>query len=614
MAQSNGFVGFLKAILRGVNLTRIIILNLVFFGILGIFLLAASEKETLVIPEQATLVLEPHGALVEQYSTDPVTRAARKLAGDPPQQVLLRELLGGIYAAAGDSRIERIVLKPDDLQAGGFAALREVGAALDAFRDSGKQVLVWSAGMSQGQYYLASHADRVVLDPQGGVLLLGLGSYRSYYKDLLDKLGVTVHLFRVGEYKSAAEPFILDHASEEAKAASRYWMNGIWDGLIADIAKDRGIELTTLQQAIQNLPAQVEALHGDLGQWALDTGLVDALATEEDFLAKLQPEAAPPTEQEEQNDDRLVPFDHYVASTIGRTLPIGKHVAVVVAEGSIVSGKSSPGKVGGETAANQLRKVREDDNVAAVVLRVNSPGGAVYPSERIRRQVALIREAGKPVVVSMGDVAASGGYWISMNANAIFAQPNTITGSIGIFGMFLSVPDALGKIGVHTDGVGTTPWAGAFDIRMPLDPRAASMIQSVIDKGYRDFIGRVAKARDMSVAEVDAVARGRVWTGAQALDRGLIDQLGGLGDALDKAAELADLDENYKVRYVERPLQPFEQFLLGLGHSRSASWIRALGFEVPTWLAIDKLAPELALLKQVRPGVPAVFAYCFCSL
>lgn len=629
-ASGSGFYGFLKVILRGLNLTRIVILNLVFFLILGLIFFGAASETTVQVPADSTLVLEPRGALVEQFSADPVQRAIAGLTGNAPRQVQLRDLLRGIDAAAADPRIKGILLKPDGLSAGGYAALREVGAALDRFKAADKQVIVWSAGMSQGQYYLAAHADRIVLDPQGGVILLGIGNYRNYYANLLDKIGVEVHLFRVGEYKSAAEPFVLDHASAEAKAADAYWMSGIWDTAIAEIAAQRGLDAGQMHSDIAQLPAAVEAARGDLAQLALDQGLVDELATENELLASLHENVSTGESADEpdggsdnggpdnasgNNELVTVAFGDYLGGLRAPTLPGKDAVAVVVAEGEIAAGKLAPGKIGGESTAALIERAREDDNIKALVLRINSPGGAVYPSERIRREVVLTQEAGKPVIVSMGDVAASGGYWIGMNADKILAEPNTITGSIGIFGMFFEIPGALDKLGVNTDGVGTTPWAGAFDIRQPLDPRVGAVIQSVINKGYRDFVGRVAKARESSFEAIDKVARGRVWTGTQALERGLVDQLGGLTDAITVASEAAGLGDNYAVTYMERPLGAFEQFLLGLGGGRTASIVQAFGVQMPTWwAAVPKLVPELSLLHNAKPGVPAVYAYCFCQL
>ncbi|GAP65216.1 signal peptide peptidase SppA, 67K type [Mizugakiibacter sediminis] len=608
---SSGFLGVLRALWRGLDFTRRLVLNLVFFVLLLGFLAVVMRSAPRVEPD-SVLVLKPEGMLVEQYSIDPMERALARLGGDTPKQVQVRDLVGAIDAAARDPRIKRILLQPDELAAGGFAALREVGAALDRFRAGGKQVIAWAGGYTQSQYYLAAHADRVLLDPEGGVLLQGLASYRNYYRELLDRLGVDVHLFRVGEFKSAAEPFILNQASPEAKEADSYWLGGLWDTYLDEVAQRRRLDPAALRATVAQLPQEIAAAQGDLAALALRLKLVDGLATHAELSAMLRREGAP---DRDGHGFRHVAFDDYLASLRAQALEIGKpRVAVVVAEGEIVGGKQPPGMVGGDSTAALLRQAREDRNVKAVVLRVDSPGGEVYAAEQIRREVALTRAAGKPVIVSMGDVAASGGYWIAMNADRILAEPNTITGSIGIFGLFFNVPDTLAKIGVHTDGVGTSPWAGAFDVRRPLDPAVGQVIQSVIDKGYRDFTGKVAAARGTTVEAIDAVARGRVWTGKQALQRGLVDQLGGLDDAVRLAAERAKLGRDYAVSYVERPLGALDRFLLDFSQSTLASWVRASGVALPHWLvAAPRLAPELALFRHARAGMPQVYAYCFCT-
>jgi protease-4 len=289
-------------------------------------------------------------------------------------------------------------------------------------------------------------------------------------------------------------------------------------------------------------------------------------------------------------------------------------VSVVVAEGEISGGKQPQGTVGGDSTAALVRAARLDKRTKALVLRVNSPGGEVYAAEQIRREVALTREAGIPVIVSMGNVAASGGYWISMNADRIYAEPNTITGSIGIFGMVLTVPGTLDKLGVKNDGVGTSPLAGAFDITRPLDPKVGTVIQATIEKGYRDFVGQVAKARGKPYDAIDTIAQGRVWTGQQALERGLVDQLGGLGDAVADAATRAKLGKEYPVRYVEESLGGFEQFLVNLNESAMVRVAQSYGLQLPAWVAhIDTMAPELKLLRSAQSGRPNVYAYCFCT-
>ena len=614
--RGGGFGRFLRGLGRGINVTRLVIINVIFFGILAVFLitlLVGGHANS--VDDRTVLVIAPEGALVEQYSADALSRAFARMSGDAVKQVQVRDLVRAIDSAAKDSHISHIVLRTDKLQAGGFAALREVGAALDRFRAAGKPVLAWGVSLDQGQYYLAAHADKLYVDPQGGVMATGLANYRLFYKDLLDKLGVEVHLFRVGQFKSAAEPFILDHASPESKEADAYWLGGLWTTWIEEVAKLRRIAPATLRADVDGLAERVRDANGSLADLAVQEKLVDGVATEQQFVAMLRERGVPAGKKDQ--GFRQIGLDGYLANrglTTTDMLQTGKGVTVVVAEGEITGGKQAQGSIGGDTTAALIRTVRADPRTRAMVLRVNSPGGEVYAAEQIRREVELTREAGIPVIVSMGDVAASGGYWISMNANRIYAEPNTITGSIGIFGMFYTVPDTLAKIGVKSDGVGTSPLAGAFDITRPLDPKVSILIQSIIDKGYRDFVGNVAKARGKDFAAINAIAQGRVWTGQQALDRGLVDRIGSLDDAIRDAAQQANLGKDFNVRYAEKPMGAFERFLTNIGDSSETHVALSWGLRLPSWVAeLPRLAPEFALFRTAEAGKPHVYAYCFCS-
>lgn len=604
---------FFGAIWDAINFARRLVLNLIFLFIMLIFLIALSAKAPVVEPRTA-LVLELKGELVEQYRTDAGSRALERMLGNKASEIQLRDVLEVIRRAGADANIERIVLMTDELRGAGLASLTEIGAALERFRSTGKEVVAVSDGMTQMPYFLAAHADQILMHPDGAILLNGFASYRGYYKDLLDKLAVQVHLFRVGEFKSAAEPYILNGASREAREADRYWLDGLWQTWLSEVGGRRKLEPQAIQNGIEILPEAIESAQGDLAKIALTSHLVDQLATRDQAREILIAKGVP---DKDKHSFRQVDWRDYQALARHAALPdMRASVAVVVAEGEIVGGEQNPGTVGGESTAALLREAREDDNVKAVVLRVNSPGGEVFASEQIRREVELIKQAGKPVVASMGDVAASGGYWISMDADEIYAQPATITGSIGIFGLFVSIPETLQKIGVHTDGVGTTPLAGALDPRLPLDPSVAKVIQAVIDKGYRDFVGRVAAARGKPAQEIDAVARGRVWSGRQALDRGLVDKLGGLDDAVAAAAERAKLGSEWQTRYIEKSVGAFEQFLLNLSDSASARALARVELLRPeTSLLQDAdLQRPLRLLRTVQGGKPNVFAYCFCEI
>ena len=607
-----------------VNFTRRLVFNLLFLALLVLVLAMLFGGGKLApIGERSTLVIAPEGRLVEQYSCDPLSRSfARATNSQDCREVRLRDLLRALDAARTDTRIERVVLHLDDLQPSGFASLRDVAAAIAKVKAAKKQVVAFGDNYSQGQYLLAAQANEIYLDPmsQGGVMLEGLASYRQYFREALqDKLGVDVHLFKVGEYKSAAEPYILDGASPESKEADLFWMNDLWQRMLADAGKARGIAPATLALQADALAEQVKAVNGDLAQLALNQKLVDGLKTREEVEDLLLERGV--ADEGAAGGFRQVALDTYLQHLDG-ALPqadVRPQVAVVVAEGAIAGGELPPGQVGGESTSMLLRDARDDDNVKAVVLRVNSPGGEVFASEQIRREVAALKQAGKPVVVSMGDVAASGGYWISMNADRIYADPSTITGSIGIFGLFPTIDRSLGKIGVRTDGVSTAKYAGAFDITRPLDPGVATTVQSVIEKGYRDFTGKVAQARGRSVEQVDAVARGRVWSGAQAKERGLVDVLGGLDAALADAAARAKLGkpDAWQARYIEDSATPLSQWFGGMLQSRAGlSVLQASGIgELVLARQLQAQAPLRFIENALRtPGNARVtpLAYCFC--
>ena len=604
------------------NFTRRLAFNLLFLLIVIIVIVAiANVEQAGPLPGDNTLVIAPEGRLVEQFTSDPVSRAVARAFGEEQLEVQLRDVLRALEHAKDDDRIERVYLRVDRLQPSGFASLREIAGALQDVRAAGKEVIAFGENFGQAQYLLAAQADAVYLDPMGGLLLEGLGRYRMYYREgLQDKLGVDVHLFKVGEYKSAAEPYVRDAASPEAKQADLYWMNDVWSRYLADVAEARGLEASQLAADIETLPAGIQAVNGDLAQYAARHKLVDGLMTEQEVEDLLAERGA--VDKDAEGGFRQVSMDDYLAHVMRGPVAtdVRPQVAVVVAEGSIVGGEQPPGMVGGESTSALLRDALEDEQVDAVVLRVNSPGGAVFPSEQIRRAVVALQAAGKPVIASMGDVAASGGYWISMDADRIYADPSTITGSIGIYGLFPTVNRGLDKIGVHTDGVGTTRFAGAFDVTRPLDPAVGEVIQTIIEKGYRDFIGRVAQAREKSVAEVDEVARGRVWSGEQAHDRGLVDAFGGVQDAIAAAAEAASLDEgDYRVRYMEEEATPFEQFFAGFMSTRMGAALvqSSLGHGFVDALLPDHVRDELKFIERAlaRDGGRPVtsVAHCFCG-
>jgi len=457
-------------------------------------------------------------------------------------------VLAVLDAAAKDPKVSHVLLALDDFEGAGLATLRELAAAIERFKASGKPVYAWGSQYDQRQYYLAAHANEVYLHPMGLVYMRGFGRLHNYYRDALDKVGVSVNVVRVGIYKSFAEPFIANAPSDAAREADSFLLADLWSTYTAGVEKARKLPAGGVMAYIDESPQRLAAASGDSAKAALAAKLVDGLKTP-DEMRQLMIERG--VKDEKTKSYRRVTYESYLAGV--RPKLLGDAVGVVVAEGEIVDGSAPAGTIGGVSTAELIRKARDDEQIKALVLRVNSPGGSAFASELVRRELELTRTAGKPVIVSMGDVAASGGYWISMAADEVIADPGTITGSIGVFALLPSADKALEKLGVHADGV-TTTWLGAAgDPRRPLDPRFTGLLQTYINHTYAEFTTRAAQARKTTPAKIDEVAQGRVWSGAQARQRGLVDTIGSFGDALKAAAARAKLpDGDYRVAYIER--------------------------------------------------------------
>ena len=466
--------------------------------------------------------------------------ALLRAGGAPAGQSRLADLTRAVRSARDDERIAALVIETDELVGGGLSKLAELRAAIADFKTSGKPVLARGERFTQSQYYLASVADEVHLSPDGFVLLRGLARYGTYFKDALDRLGVKVHVFRVGEYKSFSEPFTRNDMSDEDRESTRDLLDGLWRIMRDDIAASRKLTAEAVDAHVSGIRQALQASGGDAAQAALAAGLVDRFSTRDEWQARLVEAAG---KSAEGNEARTIGVDRYLAVVGQPGEGASDSVAVIVAQGTIVDGMEPTGVVAGDTFARLIREARENERVKAVVLRIDSPGGSAWASELIRRELELTRQTGKPVIASMSSVAASGGYWIATGADEIWAAPATVTGSIGIFGLFPEFAEPLRRLGIGVDGVATAPLAGALDPRRPLDEDAAAAMQLSIEHGYRRFLEVVAKARNMSTDEVDAVARGRVWTGAAANGLGLVDKLGGLEDAIAAAAARARLTD-----------------------------------------------------------------------
>ncbi len=608
--------GFFKGVWRGLDgLRRILhlILLLLIFG----FIIGALRGSLPNLPGHAALFIQPWGSIVEQRSGDPITIAFNQARGGGNDQTLLWDLTDSIRAAARDRRVGAIVLHLDYLSGGGQPTLEEVVAAMREFRASGKKILAYGTAFTQSQYYLAAHADEVYLDPLGEVLIDGYERYRMYYKGLLDKLAVDVHLFRVGDFKSAAEDMVRKDMSVEDRTESLAYLKGLWTAYKTAVGAARKLDPEMIEQYANGYIDALRTNAGDSARVALEAGLVDGLKTEDEVSERVMELVGA---DESGNTYPLIAFQDYSrVQNAERQLhkPGQQRVGVVVATGQILDGEQPPGTVGGLTAAALLREARDDENVAAVVLRVNSPGGSVLASEQIYRAVASIRAAGKPVVVSMGDVAASGGYYVAAPANRIFASATTITGSIGIYSAVPTFDRTLDKIGVTVDGVGTTALSGKLRLDRPLDPALRDYVQLSIERGYEVFLGHVAEGRSKTRDEVNAVAQGRVWTGTDALGHGLVDTLGGYRDAVSAAAQLANLGDDYGVQRMEPKLSWAEQLALQLRIKGAQLSGMVLGPAVDSVRMqlepFEKLRGEFARFERLT-ATPRPLAYCFCAV
>ncbi|MFY8274938.1 signal peptide peptidase SppA [Pseudoalteromonas sp. SSDWG2] len=550
----------------GINFSRRLVVNIIFVAIvIAIISSIASDDDEIIVPTGSVLNLNLNGYLVEQKRyVDPLDAAlAESLGGsDEPAEILVDDVVDVINNAATDSRIEALLLNVQNLGSAHVNKLHAVAQAIEAFKASGKKVIASGYYYTQSQYYLAAHADEINLHPYGGVLLEGFGVYPVYFKEALEKLKVTQHVFRVGTFKSAVEPLIRNDMSDAAKEANKQWLDQLWQQYKTEVAKLRGFDISNFDETLDSYLAKLETVDGNNADYALQYGWVDELKTNQQLRQQLIDLVG---KDEEGKTFRQISFDDYLASfkpPVSFDNPLTEKVAVVVAKGTIMDGHKKAGEIGGDSTAALLRQALNDDTIKAVVLRIDSGGGSMFASELIRREVIALKEAGKPVVASMSSVAASGGYWIASDANEIWASPSTITGSIGVFGTIMTFENSAAELGIYSDGVGTTEMKGS-SVLLGLNDKMAQAIQMSVENAYKRFLEVVSTSRNMTIEEVDKIAQGRVWIATQAKELGLIDKLGTKQDAIEAAAELAGLNM-YDVKLIEQPLSAQDIFVQNL--------------------------------------------------
>ena len=608
---------------RGLDGLRKFLSLLLLLALCG-FLIGVLHQSLPAVPERAALVVAPEGQIVEQLSGNALERAIENARGEGPQQTLLWSLTAAIRAAATDSRIRVLLLDLDDMGHTGLPELEELAGAIRAFRASGKPVIAYGTAFDQDQYYLAAQANRIYLDPSGYVMIRGFGNYPLYFKGLLKKLGVQVNVFRIGKFKSAVEIFTRADMSKADRLQSTVYLHTLWSTYQREVTAARGLPADAIAQYVDSLPKALKSVGGDAARLALKdhlvTGLADSLQVKR--LLTTLVGAGPKggfNAISAANYAAVVRARHRLARRDGQP-----RIGVIVASGEILSGDQPPGTIGGESLSHLIRKARLDKHIKAVVLRVDSPGGSVSAAQQIYQQLKALRAAGKPLVVSMGDLAASGGYYISAPANEIWASPATITGSIGIFAIIPNFSPGLKKLGITSDGVGTTPLANQFTVDQPLNSEARELIRAQIDQGYQKFVARVATGRHESAARINAIGQGRVWAGADARRIGLVDHLGTLEDAVRAAARLAKV-KHYYVQFIH-PRVSWTQELVRRAQSRAVSvavslfgprlFATQLGFPGLSALT-GRLGPYARQLAQLARfsghGNGKLYAYCFCS-
>src|ERR1700676_2321102 len=603
------FFGLVWRILEGVRKVLHLVLLLVIFG----FILAALHTSIPSVPHTAALVIAPEGEIVEQLASDPVRRAFGQASGGPAPETLLRDLTDAIAAAKSDERIKLIVLDLGSLDSSGLSKLQEIGAALREFRAAGKRVVAAADSLDQTQYYLAAQAGEVYLDPMGLVYLDGFSYYRMFLKDAIDKLGVDVNVFRAGTYKSFTDQFSRSDMAPSEREEISAWLESWWTAYQQDVTRARSLPAGALNEFVTDEPAALAAVNGDAAKLALQRGLVTALKSRRQMADELKVLVG---EDEDSHSFNSVGMNQYLASVRSKHALKSKSdskVGIVVASGEILDGHQPPGTIGGDSTADLLRQARYDNAVKAVVLRVDSPGGSMFASEQILREVQTLRKAGKPVVVSMSTYAASGGYYISSAANQIFASPTTLTGSIGVFSVVPTFQRTLEKLGVKVDGLGTTAIAGDMRLERALTPATRRILQTSVDHAYAEFLRRVADGRKKAVEDVDKIAQGRVWAGVDAQRIGLVDHLGGLKDATDAAAKLAEVSADFGVDYIEQELGLRQQLLMQL-RSETLRMGQIAGFVAPRGDVERMLDPLLEQARAIaRLNDPrGLYAYCWC--
>lgn len=569
---------FFRYLWTGVDGFRKIV-HLVLMILVFVTMLAAlgSSGQPVRVTSGSVLLLNPSGVLVHELQAGELDLELQRLNDEPPAETLVRDVVRALRHAAADERIAAVLLDTESLAGGGLTKLQDIAAAMREFRASGKPIISYANAYRQVDYLLAAQADELFVHDLGGVDIRGLGRWRWYFGEALKKLDIDAHVFRIGEFKSFVEPYFRNSMSDQARQSAEQWLGALWAEYQREVTEARGLEPDALDRYAAGLTEALEEAGGDLARVNVEAGLVDDIHNDETFSAYMQERFG----DSEDGGYNRISFADYLVTADRENPPRtdgDNNVAVVAVVGSIVDGAAPPGTVGGDSVAKLVRRAAEQESVKALVLQVDSPGGSAFASEVISAAVSTVREAGKPVVVSMSSVAASGGYYVSAEADEIWAYSGTVTGSIGVGTVLFTAPRLMERIGFSEDGLGTTPLSEYLLPGRDLQDGARRQIDALVGRVYERFVDRVSRGRAMTFEEVDAVGRGRVWAGSDAASRNLVDYIGGLEDAIASAASLAGLhEEDYGIRRMKRK----RPFFTGFGEFVQLRWARLghrLGF------------------------------------
>ena len=588
-------------------------LHLLLMLMVLVLVFAIFSRTPVIVPRTAALVVVPTGTLVEQLQGRPIDRALNEAGGDGETQTLVRDLTRAIESAADDGRIQALVLDLDRMDGGGLVKLQEVADALATFRQSGKRVVAYGSGFDQTSYFLASQADEVYMHPLGAVFLQGFGYYRAYFAEAAEALSIDINVFRTGEHKSYHDYLIRQDMSDAEKQEIRVVLDQLWRSYRDSVAAARGIPADELQRIADDYLDLLRGQNGDMAILAQQAGLVDELLTSPELEQRMI--AIVGADEKSGSYNQIDHRAYLAALEQSPERQRGSEVAIIVASGNILPGDQPPGTVGAESFSELIRTARERDDIAAVVLRIDSGGGSQFASDLIYEELRLLRESGKPVLTSMGDLAASGAYLLSIGADEVWARPDSLTGSIGVTAMLPTFDRALDRLGVNIDGVGTARYTGDLSPLRSLSPEAAEILQISVDASYQHFIRQVADARGLSPGDVEAVAGGRVWTGRDARRLGLVDKLGDLDEVVAAAAARAGLGDDYRINFLEQELSIEESLTLELltGFVRTpllssrpavAGWVERLAS------GLDRELGGLFALRDPRD----LYYHCFCRL